>query len=158
MELEVAVVEVGQAGVSADDARLALGRDDEHLRGGSVVGAEAAVFGDAATEFGERGDHDSISEAVSFQVTNESGDRGRQLGQQRLMRIRLLRVRVEAIEVHKEHPRSHVAADDLGHGSQFLSQGVAGIRRRWFIAGGDLFELLGTRPRRASRASQEIEI
>src|SRR6478609_6228721 len=49
---EVAVVEIGEARVGAKDAGFRGTRHHEHLRSGAMVSAEAAVFLEAAAEFG----------------------------------------------------------------------------------------------------------
>ena len=56
MELEVAGIEVGQAGMLADHATLDRGPGHEQARSGAVIGAAAAVLVDAAAEF-RKGQH-----------------------------------------------------------------------------------------------------
>ena len=72
--LQVAGVEVAQAGVVADGAALDAGAGHEQARGGAVVGALAGVLLDAAAELRERHQPDALVVAGLPQRLEEGRD------------------------------------------------------------------------------------
>ena len=95
--LHVAVVEIGEARMLAVEAALDALADDEHRRRGAVIGAEAAVLFDAASELGEDHDGDFVRPADALEVLDESAHGVGGVHQQPAMEIGLLHVRVERV-------------------------------------------------------------
>ena len=118
--LQVTVVQIRQAGVLAVESALDAAANDEHRGGGSVVGAEAGVLFDAASELGEHHDGDVVGPADTFQVFDEATDRIGGIGQQTGVRVGLVHVGIERVALVADvvEPGWHVGVDEGGHAPQ----------------------------------------
>src|SRR5687768_2874447 len=70
-ELEVVLVEVGEAGVLADEAGLDAGAGDEHGGGCAVVGSLTGVLADPAAELAEGHREHPAAVAVLVEIADE---------------------------------------------------------------------------------------
>ena len=168
--LQVAVVEVVEARVVADEAGLGDRSDDEQRRGGAVVGPVRGVLRDPAAELAEGQQRDAVGLAGGGQVVVERGDRIGELGQERRVGAELVGVGVEAVERGVEDPGAEAGLDDLGDQLEPARQAEIRVLRAAGLRLGDLLEpaarlvgrqraaadearAAGRRSRRSSRAS-----
>ncbi|MFO0844265.1 MAG: hypothetical protein U0797_18025 [Gemmataceae bacterium] len=128
MELQVADVEVLQAGVLADDAALDRRPGDEQARRRAVVGAAAAVLVHAPAELRERHQPHPLVVAGALQRSEEVADGVAQLGQELGVGGGLAGVRVEAAEADVEHPRAEALGDQAGHQPELAEEPPTGAR------------------------------
>ena len=107
VEAQVAVVQVGQAGVVAVDAALDARAGYEHDAGRAVVGALRAVLLAAPPKFREGHHRDVLRLAVHFQVGDEGGHGLGQQAHQVGVLARLVGVGVEATHAQVVDPAAH---------------------------------------------------
>ena len=81
-----------------------------------MVGAEAGVFGHPAAELGEQQHHHVVGAADALQVGHEAGHRVGGVGEQPLVQVALVYVRIEGVvaEGGVIQPRRHVGMDQRG--------------------------------------------
>src|SRR5258708_35234917 len=70
---QIAAIEIGEAGMFADDAGTDAAADEQNGRSRTVVGAAAAVFRGAPAEFGEGHDQNAIAMAAGGEIAVEGG-------------------------------------------------------------------------------------
>src|SRR5690242_7281543 len=97
VKLDVAVVEVVEAGVLADETGLYLAADEEDRGGGAVVGAAAGVFLQPSSELTENKGHHPVKLSMAGEVLGEGGERPADLVEQAGVGSGLVRVRIEAV-------------------------------------------------------------
>jgi len=119
---QVAVVEVGQAGVVAVDAAFDPASGEEHDAGGAVVCPGGAVFFDTPTELGEGHGHDIVGPALKREIVVERRDTVRQVAEQVGVLAGLVGVGVETAEADIVDPGADPAGDQLGDGLQARRQ------------------------------------
>ena len=97
VRLQVAVLEIGQAGSRADQAAANGAADQEHRRGRAVVRPVGGVLGDAPAELAEDQDGRAVRQTRTLQVGLERPQRAGQLLQHPLVVGKLTGVRVIAL-------------------------------------------------------------
>ena len=127
VELEVAVVELVEAWMFADQARLGDRPDDEDRRGRTMIGALRGVFLDAAAKFAERQERHPVAVTRRRQVVVKRGDRIGQLVQEGRVSSELIGMGVEAVERGIEDPRAEVGLDDLRDQLEATGQPEVGV-------------------------------
>ena len=126
MELEIIGIEVGQARVFADHARLDRGTGQKQARARAMVGPAAAVFLHSAAELGVRHQPHAAVVAAGLEGCKEPVDRIRQVGQQVGVRRGLAGVRVEAVQADIENARAEAAGDQAGNELSFCDRPASG--------------------------------
>ena len=94
--LEIALIEIGQRGVQADEAGADVWPGEKNRRCGAVVSAGGAVFFYAAAEFAECENDDAVVELGGFEVVQECFERVGQFVQELRMLESLRGMRVVA--------------------------------------------------------------
>ena len=100
---QIAVLQIVQAGKLANQARLNRCASHEHRSGGTVIRPRARVFFDAAAEFTEAHQRNTIRLPQMIDVVQKCLYGISQLTQQAGMRIRLLGVCIKAVQSHVVH-------------------------------------------------------
>ena len=139
MEFEVALVEIlrAEGGVVAVDAAFDGGAEDEHRRGGAVVGAVGGVLLHAAAELGEGHDHGFFVVALGFEVFHESADAVGEGLHEAVVGLFFVGVGVEAAEGDIVDAGFEAAGDHLGDHLELLAERRGGVGDAAFVFGGD---------------------
>ena len=144
--LQVARVEVREAGLVAEEAVLDVLADQEDRRRGAVVGAPGRVGRHATPELAVDGDHDPARVRVALEAVGQRRDALVELGEQPGMVVELGDVGVEASEAGRVHPRRESRLDEAGDrvhlggqpgaGRALLRRGRGGCRLERPVGGG----------------------
>src|SRR5262249_40544091 len=120
--LQIAGVQVAQAGVLADRTALDARAGHEQARAGAVVGAGAAVLVDAPAELGVGHPAQPLVVAARRQVLEQEGDAVGDVLQELLVRLQLARVRVEAVDGYVEDACAEALLDQPVDDFELLAQ------------------------------------
>ena len=134
--------------------------DDEHRRRGAVVGAEAAVLFDPASELGEDHHRHLVGAADPFDILHEPADRVGGVHEQPAVEIRLLHVGVERVAGVGDvvQPRRHAGRDEGCHPPEVAAEAAAdAVVDRRLIAGGRLAHEVGALGRVLRRRGEEFQ-
>ena len=107
-----------------------------------MIGAAAAVLGDAPAELAKGQRQHLLVVAVRGEIVVEGADRLGELAEQAVLRRLLTDVRVERAVLHVEHARADIAAGDLRGEREAASKRRRGIGRVGLIAGDEFGQLL----------------
>src|SRR5579859_6812467 len=124
---EVAVIQVGEGGVFADDAGFYTGAEEEHGGGGAVVCAGAGVLGDTAAELAEGHHENALIVLLVLHVLPEGFDALGELLHEVVVALPLAGVGIETRQAHVVDAGRQAAADHGGDGSQALAELTAGV-------------------------------
>src|SRR5690348_5394912 len=125
---QVAVlVETAQAGRLAEDAPVDGTAQYEHRSGGAVIGAQAAIFFDAAPKLRPGHDNHVIGLTVREQVVVKGGEAVGKRGHQSIMRDLLTGMGIKTAQRDVAHAQAQVLHNGLGQNLESSSERSSGI-------------------------------
>ena len=140
--LHVAVGQVAEVWSGAVQAGTHRTARDEHRCRGTMVGAVAAVLGDAAAELGVDQHHGRVELAVGFEVVEQGAEAAVELGQECGVGGRLVGVGVETAEGHVDQPRAEAGDQDPAGELHRAAEGVVVELGAGAVAGQRVAQLL----------------
>ena len=105
LNLQVAVIEIRQAGIFPEKTRLHFAAEDKHRRGRAVVGSAVGVFLHPPAKFAEGQEQDALEISLLLQVGDEGGERVVQFRHETIVRVELPGMGVEAALAGVVNPR-----------------------------------------------------
>ena len=119
LELQSAVIQIGEARMRPDETAFNLASDQKEGCGNTVACAAASILFDGSAEFRKRHKQNPVQQVVTLQIINKGCYRLGQLVQQCAMVAQLVCVVVESpdassSEFDEEYPQADIGADELG--------------------------------------------
>src|SRR5262249_55592711 len=140
LEFQIAISQIVEARMLADQAGLHTATDQKNRRGRTMVGTSASIFLDSPSELTEDERHYSIELAMGLQILRKGRQCPAKLLQQHGMSRGLIRMRIKSIEGHIIDSRAQSSVNQLGDTLQLFGQRRSRISHRRSIGLGGSFD------------------